>query len=100
MVPETMSVIEKGVKAKRRISVVLEKTSNGSAGYVYRVLSDRTHTTVDLQDEINAAAEQLYAVKGVTHDYTETAVIMERPVPEVPARPISRAFTEVAGCED
>jgi len=100
MVSETMSVIEKGVKAKRRISVVLEKTSNGSARYVYRVLSDRTHTTVDLQDEINAAAEQLYAVKGVTHDYTETAVIMERPVPEVPARPISRAFTEVAGCED
>jgi hypothetical protein len=82
MVPDTMSVIEKGFHANRRISVVLEKTSNGSAGYAYRVLSDHTHTTVDLQDEINAAAEQLYGVKGVTHDYTETAVIMERPKPE------------------
>jgi hypothetical protein len=82
MVPDTMSVIEKGFHANRRISVVLEKTSNGSAGYAYRVLSDRTHTTVDLQDEINVAAEQLYGVKGVTHDHTETAVIMERPLPE------------------
>ena len=82
MVPDTMSVIEKGYHANRRISVVLEKTSNGSAGYAYRVLSDHTHTAVDLQDEINAAAEQLYGVKGVTHDYTETAVIMERPLPE------------------
>jgi hypothetical protein len=82
MVPDTMSVIEKGVHANRRISVVLEKTSHCSVGYAYRVLSDHTHTTVDLQDEINAAAEQLYGVKGVTHDYTETAVIMERPLPE------------------
>jgi hypothetical protein len=82
MVPDTMSVIEKGFHAKRRISVVLEKASNGSAGYLYRVLSDRTHTTVDLQDEVNAAAEQHYGVKGVTHDHTETAVIMERPLPE------------------
>jgi len=91
MVPDTMAVIEKGFHAKRRISVVLEKTSNGSAGYAYRVLSDRSHTTVYLQDEINAAAEQLYSVKGVTHDYTETAVIMERPVTE-DAGPTPRAF--------
>jgi len=77
MVAETMSLTEKVQDKSRRIFVVLERKSEGASDCHYRVLTDRDHSFTHLQDDVNAAAEKGYQIKGVTDDEADTAVIME-----------------------
>jgi hypothetical protein len=77
MVSSTMSVTEKARDNSRRLSVVLEKVPEDATNFRYRVLIDRNPGTSQLQDEVNAAAEQGYRVMGVTDDASGTTVLME-----------------------
>jgi hypothetical protein len=77
MVAETMSLTEKVQDKSRRIFVVLERKSEGASNCHYRVLKDRDHSFTHLQDDVTAAAEKGYQVKGVTDDELDTTVIME-----------------------
>jgi hypothetical protein len=77
MVDDTMSLTEKVQDKSRRIFVVLERKSEGASACHYRVLTDPGHSVTRLQEEVNAAAEKGYRVKGVTDDELDTTVIME-----------------------
>jgi len=77
MVNSTMSVTEKARDHSRRLFVVLEKVPNGVPNVRYRVLIDQNSGISQLQDEVNAAADQGYRVMGVTDDASGTTVIME-----------------------